>query len=90
MSGETLAVALQIVQIGLALPIVVTYGLVQFKLMRPDQLSFLLINMLSAAGLAVMALLAFQLGFVITNVLWVVVSAVGLRGMARKRHAREA
>jgi hypothetical protein len=81
--------ALQIVQISLALPIVVTYGLVQFKRMRPDQPSFLLINLLAAAGLAVTAVLELQLGFVITNVLWVVVSAVGLRSLAQKRLARE-
>jgi predicted cation transporter len=87
-SGQNLDVALQIAQISLALPIVVTYGLVQFKLMRPDQLSFLLTNLLAAAGLAVTAFLEFQLGFVITNVLWVVVSAAGLRALAQRRLAR--
>jgi hypothetical protein len=80
-------VVLQIAQISLALPIVLTYGLVQFKRMRPDQLSFLLTNLLAAAGLAVTPLLEFQLGFVITNVLWVVVSAAGIRALALKRRA---
>jgi hypothetical protein len=78
-------VAWQIIQIVLALPIVAAFALVPFGFVRPDHLSYLLTNLVSSAGLAVMAVLSFQLGFVITNVLWVAVSAAGLRNLARTR-----
>jgi hypothetical protein len=77
---------LQIVQISLALPIVAAYGLVQFGVIRLDDLSYPVTNLVSSAGLAATAILTVQLGFVITNVLWVAVSAAGLRGLVQ-RHA---
>ncbi|MBA2424434.1 MAG: hypothetical protein H0V58_03645 [Actinobacteria bacterium] len=42
-------------------------------------------NLVSSIGLAVTAILTVQLGFVITNVLWVLVSAAGLLAVVRSR-----
>jgi hypothetical protein len=81
-------VALQAIQIVLAVGIVAAFGAVQFGLVRTDDLSYLLTNLVSSGGLAVTAVLSFQLGFVITNTLWVVVSAAGLTKLARARHRR--
>jgi len=81
-------VALQVIQIVLAVGIVAAFASVQFGFARPDDLSYLLTNLISSAGLAVTAVLSFQLGFVITNGLWVVVSAVGLTSLARRRLRR--
>ena len=76
---------LQIVQITLALPIVAAYGLVQVGVVRLHDFSYLTTNLVCSVGLAVTAVLTIQLGFVITNVLWVVVSTSGLIALARQR-----
>ncbi len=78
-------VAFQAVQIILAVGIVSAFASIQFGLVRPDDLRYLLTNLISSAGLTVTAVVAFQLGFVITNALWVVVSAAGVVRLARQR-----
>jgi hypothetical protein len=78
-------VAFQAIQVIFALAICAAYGAVQFGLVRPDDPRYLLTNFLSAAGLAGVAVLAFQLGFVISNGLWAAVSLVGLVRFARRR-----
>lgn len=79
---------LQIIQIVLAIGIVAAFASVQFGFARPHDLGYLVTNLISSGGLAVTAILTFQLGFVITNVLWVVVSAAGLVTLARSRLRR--
>lgn len=77
--------AFQAIQITLALGIVAAFAAVQFGLARPDDLRYLLTNLVCAAGLTVIAILAFQLGFVISNGLWTILSAAGLIRFARRR-----
>ena len=77
--------AFQAIQIVLAVGIVAAFASVQFGYARPHDLLYLLTNLISSAGLAVTAVLSFQLGFVITNVMWAVVSAVGLTNLVRTR-----
>jgi hypothetical protein len=81
-------VAFQAVQILLAIGIVAAFALLQFGLARPDNLGYLVTNLVSSAGLTVTAVMSFQLGFVITNGLWVGVSAAGLTRLARGRLRR--
>ena len=78
-------VVLQIIQIVLAVPIVVAFATVQLGMARPRDLGYLLTNLICSGGLALIAARTFQLGFVITNCLWVVVSASGLVTLARQR-----
>ncbi len=76
---------LQIVQIVFAIGIVAAFASLQFGFLHPQDVRYLLINLVSSAGLAVTAILTFQLGFVITNGLWVLVSGAGLLALARRR-----
>ncbi len=76
---------LQIVQIVFAIGIVAAFASLQFGLVQPQDARYLLINLVSSAGLAITAVLTVQLGFVITNGLWVVVSAAGLVAVMRGR-----
>ena len=55
----------------------------QLGLAKPTDRRYLLANLVGAAGLLVVAVRSVELGFVITNGLWVVVSAAGLLGSAR-------
>ena len=86
-SAKTRRVAFQAIQITFALGIAAAFAAVQFGLTRPDRLLYLLTNLVCAAGLTVAAVLAVQLGFVISNGLWTVVAAAGLIRLAR-RHVR--
>jgi hypothetical protein len=58
-------VAFQVIQIFLALLTVAAYAALQLHFARPDDLRYLLPNLVSSAGLTVAAVVAFQLGFVI-------------------------
>lgn len=78
-------VVFQAVQIAVALPIVLAFGALQLRFVGPDDPRYLTANLVSAAGLAVIAVITFQLGFVITNGLWAAVSAVGLARHLRRR-----
>jgi hypothetical protein len=77
-------VAFQAVQITLALGIVAAFAALQFGLTRTDSRGYLLTNLVCAAGLTLIAVLAFQLGFVISNGLWAAFSALGLIRVARR------
>ncbi len=77
--------AFQAVQIVLALSICGAYAALQFGFVRPDDLRYLFTNFVCAAGLAVVAFIAFQLGFVISNGLWAVVSMAGLIRITQRR-----
>jgi len=76
---------LQIVQIVLAIGIVTAFASLQFGLVDAQDPRYLVTNLVSSAGLAVTAVLTVQLGFVITNLLWVLVSSAGLVAVARGR-----
>ena len=70
--------AYQTVQIMLASFTVVAYAALQPGRTKPSDRTYLLANLVGAAGLLVVALRSVELGFVITNGLWVLVSAAGL------------
>jgi hypothetical protein len=76
-------VAYQALQIALAGFIVAAYACLQLGLARPTDRLYLVANLIGAGGLLVVAIRSVELGFVITNGLWVVVSAGGLLGSAR-------
>ena len=78
-------VALVIVQIVLALGSVAAFASLELGRSRPHDPGYLVTNLVCSSGLAVIAAITFQPGFVITNVLWVVVSASGLVMVARQR-----
>src|SRR4051795_10137876 len=77
--------ALELVQVVCAFGIVVAYALLQLGRARARGPAFLATNLICAAGMGTTAVLDFQPGFVITNSLWVAVSAAGL---ARVLHGR--
>src|SRR3954447_25298182 len=77
--------ALELVQVVCAFGIVVAYALLQLGRARARGPAFLATNLICAAGMGATAVLDFQPGFVITNSLWVAVSAAGL---ARVLHGR--
>jgi hypothetical protein len=76
--GYATWMAYQIVQIALASFTVGAFAALQLGLARPTGRLYLLANLVGAAGLLVVAVRSVELGFVITNGLWVLVSAVGL------------
>jgi len=78
-------VVFQAIQIVLAIGIVAAFASVQVGLRRPHDVSYLVTNLVCSAGLTVFAILTFQLGFVITNGLWMFVSAAGLARLARRQ-----
>ena len=75
--------AYQVVQIALASFTVAAYASLQLGIAKPTDRLYLLANLVGAGGLLVVAMRSVELGFVITNGLWVLVSAAGLLGSAR-------
>ena len=73
-----LGVAYQVVQIALASFTVAAYATLQLGFAKPTDRLYLLANLVGAGGLLVVAVRSVELGFVITNGLWVLVSAAGL------------
>jgi len=71
-------VLLLIVQVVCAVGIVASYAALQLDVVTPHGAPYLVTNLVSAAGLVAVAVIDLQPGFVITNTLWVVVSAAGL------------
>jgi hypothetical protein len=78
-------VVLEVVQVVCALGIVAAYALLQVGRARAHGPVFLATNLICAVGMGATAVLDFQPGFVITNSLWIAVSAAGL---ARLVHGR--
>jgi hypothetical protein len=77
--------ALLVVQIVLAMGSVAAFASLELGLSHPHDPSYLITNLVCSTGLAVIAAITLQPGFVITNVLWVVISASGLMMLARRR-----
>jgi hypothetical protein len=63
----------------------VAFASLELGYSHPHDPSYLITNLICSGGLAVIALITFQPGFVITNALWVVISASGLVMLARRR-----
>jgi hypothetical protein len=76
-------------QIAGALSILVPFALVQFKLVQPESLAYLLPNLGGSTLLAVLAFHGGDWGFFLLESCWAVVTAGGLLGRvrARARHA---
>jgi hypothetical protein len=68
----------QLIQIVGALLILVAFGAVQFDRMRPESGTYLTLNLIGSAILAVIAVVASQWGFVLLETVWAAVSAWGL------------
>jgi hypothetical protein len=66
--------ALEALQVAGALLILVAFTLTQMKRMRVDQRSYLLLNAVGSAILAVLAFLGRQWGFVLLEGVWALVS----------------
>ena len=70
--------ALQVVGVVSALGIVAAFAALQFDLVGPHDLRYLLANLFAAGGLTTVAVLNAQYGFVISNGFWTLIAAVGL------------
>ena len=75
-------VAYQALQIALASFTVAAYASLQLGVAKPTDRLYLWANLVGAGGLLIVAVRSVELGFVITNGLWLV-SAAGLLGSAR-------
>lgn len=68
----------QIVQVVGAILILVAFAAVQFGRMRPESRTYLTLNLVGSAILAVLAAITAQWGFLLLEGVWAVVSAWGL------------
>jgi hypothetical protein len=75
------------VQIFGAVLILAGFVLAQFKVLNQRSLSYLLLNLVGSALLAVNAYVEEQWGFVLLEVVWAVVSAWGVLAVLRTRFA---
>ena len=80
--------ASQAVGVVSAIGIVAAFAALQFDLVGPHDLRYLVANLLSAGGLTTIAVLEAQYGFVISNGFWTLVAAIGIARVARNRELR--
>ena len=76
----------QVIQVIGALLILAAFAGVQFGWMRPETRSYLTLNLIGSAILAVLAVVASQWGFVLLEGVWAIVSAAGLLGFGKAPH----
>ena len=77
----------EVIQIVGAIAILAGFALAQFGYVDQRSYSYLLLNLVGAAILAVSAYIEKQWGFVILEVVWTLVSAWGLASRLRARNA---
>jgi hypothetical protein len=75
----------QLVQIVGALLILTGFVLAQFRVLDPQSLWYLLVNLVGSAVLTVDAWREAQIGFFLLEFVWAIVSAFGLVQLARGR-----
>ena len=75
----------QLIQIAGAILILVGFILAQFKVVSPQALAYLLVNLFGAAALAASAYVEEQWGFVLLEAIWTLVSAWGTVDWIRRR-----
>ena len=68
----------QVIQIVGALLILAAYGAVQFDRMETTSRTYLTLNLIGSAILAVLAVASSQWGFVLLETVWAIVSGWGL------------
>lgn len=74
----------QLIQIVGALLILAAFAAVQFDRMRPDSRVYLALNLAGSLVLAVLAWVEAQLGFLLLEGVWAIVSAWGLARALRE------
>jgi hypothetical protein len=74
----------QLIQIVGALLILTAFAAVQFERMRPDSRVYLALNLVGSLVLAVLAWVESQLGFLLLEGVWAIVSAWGLARALRE------
>jgi hypothetical protein len=75
----------QIAQIAGAVLILIAFGAAQRGSMSPHSLVYLALNLAGSLVLAVVAAVEFDLGFLLLEAVWAVISAWGLWELARGR-----
>jgi hypothetical protein len=75
----------QIAQIAGAVLILIAYGAAQRGRMSPRSLVYLALNLVGSLVLTVVAAVEFDLGFLLLEAVWAVISAWGLWELARGR-----
>ena len=80
----------QLIQIAGALLILSGFVLAQFRVLDPQSLWYLVVNLLGSAILTVDAWREAQWGFFLLELVWAIVSAWGLTQLARGRIPRAA
>jgi hypothetical protein len=78
----------QVIQIVGALLILTAFAAVQFDRMRPDSKLYLALNLVGSVVLAVLAWVESQLGFLLLEGVWAIVSAIGLTAALRADPSR--
>jgi hypothetical protein len=75
----------QALQLGGAVLILVAFAGLQRGSMKPGDVSYLALNLVGGAILTAAAIIDFDWGFLLLEVVWTIVSAWSLLGLARGR-----